>query len=398
MENFRAYKDAYNGAPLTPMSNSQSCVGVDDQLEQNDFCQSHSFDGQNLEQPHQPTPQVLLQQAVLICNTAGQMRPLLHERVTDAEYTPKSYIDGEDDFRLKMQAYLTLCDQQLDPAAIADFPFDSQTQQVLVQQLVAAMIYVGDDCEDADSKKSVNRIHKLSPLELNLMAWNVLFDTRDCQMGQTGMPRWGKDWTMQNCQTFHERFELVKAALHCHKASVASLFDYTFAKRLSLNPAAETGKIRGNKIVNNSRKQDLAIAKQEKSKREPQAGSRRSKKQAVRNNTAVAAQVQAAQLQRGQGILTPAQQTWFSAPSGPHVQGGVEIPISGESSTVATAGPQPEEGELGGLPLMGENKMLPGDNWSLQDGELDILPPLEEAWMNQMLDDDWVKRNSYTLP
>lgn len=136
------------------------------------------------------------------------------------------------------------------------------------------MIYLGDDCEDAQSKKSVNRIQKLSPFELNLMAWSVLFDTRDCQLGHTGMPRWGKDWTAQKCVSFSGRFELVKTALRTFKASVASLFDYTFSKRLALNPAAEIGKIRGNKAVNGTRRQDLAIAKLEKEKQNPQNGTR----------------------------------------------------------------------------------------------------------------------------
>ncbi|KAJ4415689.1 hypothetical protein N0V82_007182 [Gnomoniopsis sp. IMI 355080] len=49
-----------------------------------------------------------------------------------------------------------LCDQQLEPTAIADFPHDPETRQSLVQEVFAAMIYLGEDCEDAESKESIN--------------------------------------------------------------------------------------------------------------------------------------------------------------------------------------------------------------------------------------------------
>lgn len=212
----------------------------------------------------------------MISTTAELIRPLLVESPNDPGYVPVAYITGERDFEVKMTAYFTLCDEKPDHAAIDDFPRDPQTQQDHVQQLVAAMIYLGEDCEDAQSKKSTNRVSKLSPFELNLMAWRILFDMRDCQLGHAGMPRWGKDWTVQKCLSFSERFEMVKQALRTFKASVASLFDYTFSKRLTRNPAGEIGKIRGNKAVNGSRRQDLAIAKLEKEKQNSQNGIQRS--------------------------------------------------------------------------------------------------------------------------
>lgn len=60
-----------------------------------------------------------------------------------------------------MRAYLSLYDDsETDLAASLDFPPDLQTQQILARELIEAMLYLGDDCEDATSKKSVDPIKK----------------------------------------------------------------------------------------------------------------------------------------------------------------------------------------------------------------------------------------------
>lgn len=121
---------------------------------------------------------------------AQQIESLLHKSAIDPEYMPATQIQGEADYKLKMQAYMTLCDGQVvHQDAVSDFPLDQQTQQKLVKDLITEMIYLGADCEDANSKKSVNRLKKLSPFEFDLMAWKVLLECRDIQQGNFSMPR-----------------------------------------------------------------------------------------------------------------------------------------------------------------------------------------------------------------
>lgn len=394
MEGFARNRQASNDFAMTATSSSLSLADFDDPIDnfapyqpsnmartvnqQSPAPSQQTFNGQSTYQFQQILSQPFHSQANLISTTAQSIKPMLNEKFTDPGYTPVSYIDDEDDFRLKMKAYLTLCDQELDHNAISDYPQDPQAQQQLVQELVSAMIYLGQDCEDAESKKSVNRLKKLSPIELNLMAWTILLAIRDCQLGKTSMPRWGKDWMMQEFATFQDRFDHVKAALHHVKASVASLFDYTFSKRLALNPHSEMGKIRGNKVVNGARRQDLALAKQEKQRRDPQYGTRRSKKQEMRaNNAAVASQPQGGELVG----LSPATNNGSMTSTTSAFQSQDEeyrapLPLNGSRMGPDTGVRPPQGGELGFSPATNDDSMTSTSAFQFQNDEFGSLLPL----------------------
>lgn len=172
------------------------------------------------------------------------------------------YVHDENDFRVKMNAYLSLQNQQ-QAAQYDDFPQDAESQRDLVQQLVLAMTNVAD-AEDRNAKMPLGRIRKLSPFEFNLMGWGVLLEIRDVQQGQIALPGWGKDWEVEECVSFRQRFELVRSALHSHKTIVASLFDHVFVKRLVINPSMELDRKNSNKVLNAKRKKDLDLARQVK--------------------------------------------------------------------------------------------------------------------------------------
>lgn len=80
----------------------------------------------------------------LIPRTAQQIRGMLTDSFTSEQYTPTNLIENEEDFNLKMHAYLSICnDQDASPNANIDYPADKETQQDLVRDLVSAMIYFG---------------------------------------------------------------------------------------------------------------------------------------------------------------------------------------------------------------------------------------------------------------
>lgn len=371
---------------------------------------SQQLDGAHLHQSDvlQTVAQQIQEQPDLIPSLAQQIKPLLNESFTNPHYTPVSYIHGEADFHLKMKAYLTLCDQELDQNAIADYPSDQETQQKLVQELVAAMIYLGEDCEDAESKKSVNRLKKLSPIELDLMAWTVLLDTRDCQLGKTGIPRWGKDWVVQRCGTFGERFEHVKSALYYIKASVVSLFDYTFSKRLALNPRAEMRKIRGNKVVNRNKQNQLALAKEESGQRKTDPEVRRREKQQARTRSGQSSQtgyVSGVDVggmgQRDMGFIEA------DVGVGDQLQGyrctehdgrGTEMLHDDFGMGQSSYGVGSIDGEIGTHDQVGDQI---GDSMREEeeedDEEMCTLPPLDQEWMQGVFEEELAKQNSFML-
>lgn len=114
------------------------------------------------------------------------------------------------------------------------------------------------------------------------MAWKVLLEIRDCQKGLIEIPLWGKLWQPEECGSFHDRYTLVRNALHHSKAAVASLFDHSFSKRLTLAPTVEITKIRANRVVNRKRKGDLDLAAEEKKKRGIYPAARRGRKELFR--------------------------------------------------------------------------------------------------------------------
>ncbi|KAK7735597.1 hypothetical protein SLS53_007511 [Cytospora paraplurivora] len=192
----------------------------------------------------------------------GHIRQRMEERIPEHGFCYKPYIFSEDDFRLKMTAYLALNDQEEPVGSLDDFPADPETQRRLAQELVEAMLNrEKNSLMDPGARIPLARINKLSPFEIDLMAWNVLFETRDVHRGKISLPSWGKDWPREEFSSFSERFEAVKKTLYHCKAMVSSLFDEIFAKRLPLNPTAEFSRKNSNKRLNGKRKRDLEIAK-----------------------------------------------------------------------------------------------------------------------------------------
>lgn len=218
---------------------------------QNQQQRSHSSTSYTDQQPPQTVSMAAL---------ATQMKACLQEPFPEAGAPQNTYVFGEDDFKVKMGVYLSFCDQQQVAHQLDDYPEDTATQMQLVQSLVEAMTNV-EDAVDKDSKVPVNRVKKLSPMEFNLMAWAVLLQTRDIQRGVVSMPRWGRDWDFEECQSFSQRYELVRSALAKRKSVVSSLFDHVFIKRLTLNPSQEGKRKDDNKVNNDNRRKNLAIVR-----------------------------------------------------------------------------------------------------------------------------------------
>lgn len=283
---------------------------------------------------------------------ADQMKALVEKSAMDADYTAATQIEGEADFGLKLRAYLTLCDDtEADLAASLDFPRDPQTQQQLARELIEAMVYLGDDCEDATSRKSVNRIKKLSPIEFDLMAWKILFECRDAQQGKMSMPRWGLDWDIQHFDSFHARFESVKLSLRVRKSMVANCFDNIFSKRMVANPRKEMKLKKVNKDVNSKRAQDLDLAKRVRETGQSAFGTPQESPDNVADEDMEEA--------------------------GPS---GIFSDITAESEVIAGLGSG-----------MGE---APNPEIILQDGDLIEAINLDQGWIEQMLHDEWTKNSS----
>ncbi|ROV90678.1 hypothetical protein VPNG_10101 [Cytospora leucostoma] len=192
----------------------------------------------------------------------GHIRQRMEERIPEHGFRYKPYIFSENDFIMKMKAYLALNDQEEPVGSFDDFPADPETQRRLAQEIVEAMLNrEKHSLMDPEARIPLARINKLSPFEIDLMAWNVLFETRDVHRGKISLPSWGKDWPREEFSSFSERFEAVKKTLYHCKAMVSSLFDEIFAKRLPLNPTAEFSRKNSNKRLNGKRKRDLEIAK-----------------------------------------------------------------------------------------------------------------------------------------
>lgn len=125
----------------------------------------------------------------------SHIRKRLEENIPEIGFEYKPYVFSEDDFRMKMAAYLALNDRETPVNTLDDFPTDPEIQRQLVREIVEAMLNrEKETLIDPEAKLPLARIKKLSPFELDLMAWNVLFETRDVHRGKISLPFWGKDW------------------------------------------------------------------------------------------------------------------------------------------------------------------------------------------------------------
>lgn len=192
----------------------------------------------------------------------GDIRKCLEESIPVTGFQYKPYVFSEFDFQMKMTAYVALNNRETPVDTLDDFPTDPETQRRLVREIVEAMMNMDKSTLiDPEARLPLARIKKLSPFELDLMAWNVLIETRNVHRGAISLPTWGKDWPFEDFKSFSDRFKAVRKALYHCKAMVSSLFDEVFAKRLPLNPTVEFSRKSSNRRLNGKRKQDLELAK-----------------------------------------------------------------------------------------------------------------------------------------
>lgn len=187
---------------------------------------------------------------------ADNIRPLLRERLPRGQtaYTYRGYIRGAADFSQQSVLYQSLTDKE--PGSAADFPQDDAELRALAKGLTDAMTNMADAVEAG--KKSVTRIHQLSPYEIELKSWQLLFIIRDVQMGIVNMHLWGAQWGVETFDTFSSRYENIRLKLKLSKSLVSSLFDQEFSIRLALNPGSELKKKLANSKNNSRRAVDLA--------------------------------------------------------------------------------------------------------------------------------------------
>lgn len=197
------------------------------------------------------------------------IRRRVRETIPEPKVQHETSIYNEGDFKVKMEAYLALNYRKVPAGSVDDFPTDDPAaQRRLAEGLVDAMLNTDKDTlVDPQAKLPFNRINKLSPFELDLMAWTVLLETRDVQRGKISLPSWGKERELENFSSFTARLEAVRKSLYHCKAMVASLFDEVFARRLPLNPTAELSRKDNNKKLNQKRKVALEQAKRVAEKR-----------------------------------------------------------------------------------------------------------------------------------
>lgn len=191
-----------------------------------------------------------------MADTVEGMKELLSEKLpkNQVESIYKPYIRSEADFRRQFQQYTAISSQPFGFAG--DFPTNNDRLEVLAKGLTDAMINMGDVIEAG--KKSVARIHQLSPYEIMMKSWQLLFDLRDIQLGQVGMPAWGGVWDGEDFDCYMDRYRDLRRKLRTCKSLVSSLFDQPFSLRVCLNPSAEFKKKIANMKNNARRGQELA--------------------------------------------------------------------------------------------------------------------------------------------
>lgn len=194
--------------------------------------------------------------------TAEDIKPLLEERLPkDASgSTYRGYIRGLADFTQQSQLYESLSNKT--PGSAEDFPGDDAALEALARGLTDAMTNMKDTAEAG--KKSVTRIYQLSPYEIEMKSWKLLFTLRDVQLGRVDLHLWGAEWEMETFETFIDRYEDVRNKLSISKSLVSSLFDQEFGVRLALAPGSELKKKLANSKNNSRRAVELAGVREHK--------------------------------------------------------------------------------------------------------------------------------------
>lgn len=199
--------------------------------------------------------------------TAENIKVLLRDRLPDDQpgtSAYQGYIRGAADFRQQYQQYLSLSFRPAGNAA--DFPNTDEGLRALAQGLSDAMLDMDGAVEAG--QKSVTRIFQLSPYEVELKSWELLFVLRDVQLGRVGLPGWGKLWAGEDFDSFTDRYNDAVNKLHVSKSIASSLFDQNFSVRLALAPATELKKKIANMNNNARRAVELAMVRGMKSRKQ----------------------------------------------------------------------------------------------------------------------------------
>lgn len=199
--------------------------------------------------------------------TAENIKALIQNRLSREQSSAnayKGYIRSVEDYRRKYQEYVGLSSR---PAtSCTDFPEHDSGPTQLAKRLYDAMLDIDNAVEAG--QKSITRIYQLSPFEVELKSWELLFVLRDVQRGQVGLPMWGKAWTGEDFDSFMDRYNDAVSKLRVSKSMVSSLFDEAFTVRLALAPAAELKKKLANMNNNARRAVELAMVRGKRQKKQ----------------------------------------------------------------------------------------------------------------------------------
>lgn len=194
--------------------------------------------------------------------TAEDVKLLLKERLPKEQSGSayQGHIRSVADFKAQSRLYESLSYKA--PGSAVDFPQDDAGLVALARGLAEAMTNMTDAVEVG--KKSVARINQLSPYEIELKSWQLIFVLRDVQLGRVDLHLWGAEWNIETYETFMDRYEDVKSNLRASKSLVSSLFDQEFSVRLALAPGGELKKKMANSKNNSRRAIDLAEIRNQK--------------------------------------------------------------------------------------------------------------------------------------
>ncbi|CAN8101728.1 unnamed protein product [Discula destructiva] len=197
------------------------------------------------------------------------MMALLRERI-QKDHKSSVYTDvisNVQDFVEQRHQYMA---RSRPPASYTDdFPNNDADLRKLAKGLTDALTNF-EEAQEA-GQKSVARLLLLSPYEVSLKSWELMFTIRDVQLGHIGMTSWGVDWKHEEFPCYMDRLSDVCSKLRLSKSLASSLFDEGFAVRLALNPNAEFRKKMANFANNTKRSEALVELKKSRKKLEDNA-------------------------------------------------------------------------------------------------------------------------------
>ncbi|KAK3943227.1 hypothetical protein QBC46DRAFT_421512 [Diplogelasinospora grovesii] len=125
-----------------------------------------------------------------------------------------------------------------------------------------------EEGEDQDGSASpvfkenhhVQRVRKLSNIEVEILAWELLYTIKEVQEGRYNIGKWTYDWRHDNYDTFLDRFLDVLDACKKSKAVVHGMLTANFASRIASAPFTEFHRKVTNKEINSQRDLQVKVA------------------------------------------------------------------------------------------------------------------------------------------